>query len=312
MAGVEYTVLKGLNKNFEDEIAKNHVECLEKYKQYKAKNRIFNVKFVKITADKSAYEVDEDGCTLVLKMDECQNYRMAFKIKGLNTEKTFRVSVGSIDEENKKIYLLCDTVSGNLRNYYIRQIDDLMSKNQKVVLHAVVKGVLDRGEASSLTLDIEGVGIPGRMIIQDWSVNRTRSLSEIVKVGDIIPVRLMKKRRLRGSSAIYFECSRREVVEPLEWESVVERYPKGTIVTLTCVSCRPRNFFATIQGLDDLEVLCTYPQDRKDSNGNPISIDVGCDYKGYIARVDEKIHLLVCNILYKVQKRTDGGSNGRK
>ena len=302
---IEYTKLTGLQGSF-DEVASlpnDSTEGIAYYKALMEKKSIFPIKFTKLVRKKNRYELEDRGLNLYLELAECSGYREAYNISGINLDRIFRVSVGSINESTKEVRLLCDSVTRTLRNFYIRQIDAKLDKKEKVVLHANVKKVYESGEGSFLTLDIEGVGIPGRLNIQEWSVHRTRGFAGVVAVGDVIPVELLKKRRVRGSSTVYFECSRKAAVAPIAWENIKERYPVQSIVTLTCVSTRARNFFATIEGLQDIEVLCDYPN-HKDKQGNPISIDVGCRYAGVVVRADEKAQHLVCRIYHKLQQKT--------
>ena len=76
----------------------------------------------------------------------------------------------------------------------------------------------------------------------------------------------------------YFACSRKELVQdPWESQELNEKYHKGDIVRIRCISKRENNWFGQINGLEDIQVFAEYP-----SSKHNFAIVPGMEYMGTI------------------------------
>jgi len=82
----------------------------------------------------------------------------------------------------------------------------------------------------------------------------------------------------------YYSCSRKELVDdPWDSKELHEKYHKGDIVKIKCLSKRDNFWYGEINGLPDIQVLAEYPSHKHD-----FSIVPGFSYLGTLYHVDIK------------------------
>ena len=95
--------------------------------------------------------------------------------------------------------------------------------------------------------------------------------------GDIVDV-VVLERVERKNGMYYYSCSRKELVQdPWEDQTLGEKYHKGDIVKIRCLSKRENNWFGEINGLSDIQVFAEYPSQKHD-----FAIVPGMEYLGTI------------------------------
>ena len=140
-------------------------------------------------------------------------------------------------------------------------------------------------------LDLCGVGIPAFVYIGNWKKTYTESLRGKAAYGDIIDVKVLERVE-RKNGMYYYSCSRKELVQdPWESQELSEKYHKGDIVKIRCISKRENNWFGEINGLDDIQVFVEYPSER-----HHFAIIPGMEYMGTIYYINQEEHSLKARV----------------
>ena len=149
-----------------------------------------------------------------------------------------------------------------------------------------------------LQLNIGGVGLKGNLFKDDWSTCYTSDIRSFAKVGDVIDIEvtdvLAPKNYSIGNDItpstkkVIFRCSRKNTISYNPWEGIEAKYPVGTTVTITCVHKDASKFFAKVDGLDELNALCVYPDNEN------FYIREGGRYQAFVKKVieAEKVFIL--------------------
>ena len=79
--------------------------------------------------------------------------------------------------------------------------------------------------------------------------------------------------------------------DPWEDKTLGEKYHKGDIVKIRCLSKRENNWFGEINGLSDIQVFAEYPSQKHD-----FAIVPGMEYLGTIYYINPEEHSLKARV----------------
>jgi small subunit ribosomal protein S1 len=117
-----------------------------------------------------------------------------------------------------------------------KKADTLAQIEEGVIMEGVVKNITDYGAFIDLG------GIDGLLHIIDMSWGRIQSPGDIIKVGDTIQVKVLKFDREKERISLGYKQ-----LMPDPWQSVAERYPKGSRVHGKVVSLTDYGAFIEIE-----------------------------------------------------------------
>lgn len=255
---------------------------MKKYEQAYRSGEYMMLSFAKadsVTGDLSL--IDED-ITVIMPADQISGKPYDLKFRAQKLDDIYCVRIMSIDNANRIVYVSHQEARLEKRP----EIEAVLERNVKENTPVAVKGKVLKiqtrnvnGEQvdSGVWLDLCGVGIPGFVYIGNWKKTFTENLRGKVFYGDIVDV-LVTDRVERKNGVYYFACSRKELVQdPWESQELNEKYHKGDIVRIRCISKRENNWFGQINGLEDIQVFAEYP-----SSKHNFAIVPGMEYMGTI------------------------------
>lgn len=300
---MELTKVKGLDIeaflhqgiDSDGEKQRDEIEYFEKAKQ---EGRIIQVSFP-CRLGNMLY-ADRNGVRVMLPADDASENG---RVRRVYIGTPYSVIVTGVDREKNEVTVSVNEIRKTARNRVEDAIDEALEKGEKFVANARVVSIYNGKDfGSRLGIDIAGVGVVGYVPLSEWSHSFTRSFRNVVKVGDIIQVVVLKIGRVGETKA--YECSRRAAIDDDIWEGIEDRYPKGSNIAVTCTERRDHNWFGTVQGLKDIEIYCEYPNPGEtDRRGNKIEIAVGHVYNCYIYRVDGSKKLLKARPVYEIREQ---------
>lgn len=236
---------------------------------------------------------------LYLRADDANKREEYIRLRSKMMNRTHYVIVKEIEGNN--IYLSVKLAKQIMQERVYKAIIEGIRSGKPVELQGYIIDVVKEpdGKVHRLVVNIAGVALRGYIFPQEWSTCYCSNLAIAAarvggdpikfKVYDILSKK-EKKYIERGDdvenkSKIIFACSRKQSIDYDPWENINGRYPKGSIVNLTCLELRKENFFAAIDGLQEVEVLCVYPENFK--------VEVGKRYQGFVKSVDESKKLIL-------------------
>lgn len=237
--------------------------------------------------DRHTYMAYKNGVTI--KYEESQNEKFGFssaELKKSMLRNTCRLCVESVDRENSVITLKKNPQEAQMRKTLEEGLLKAVAKGEGVEVPAVVVATSPmNGDREVLLVDIAGMGIPGCVRLIEWSTCFTSTFNHVVKVGETINVVVCGVNTWRSGNL--FDCSRRLAMKENPWKDIEKRAPHNSNVRVTCIDMNQKNFFGRIEGIQELNCYCEYP--NKELN---IRIAPGIEYVGYVSRVSEKDELL--------------------
>lgn len=234
-----------------------------------------------ITGDLSL--VDED-ITVIMPADQISGKPYDLKYRAQKLEQVYCVKVVGIDAANKLVHVSHHAARLEMRPKIEEELNKCLSAKTKTpilvkgkVLKIQTKMVDGVSTDIGVWLDLCGVGIPAYIYVGDWKKTYTESLRGKAKYGDIVDVIVMERVE-RNKGMYYYSCSRKELVQD-PWENLKlnEKYHKGDIVKIRCISKKENHWFGEINGLEDIQVFAEYP-----SSKHNFSIVPGMEYMGTI------------------------------
>lgn len=164
---------------------------------------------------------------------------------------------------------------------------------ERIIVPASVVSV----NSKNVILDILGYGIPGYVPRILWSFNPKFNIVKNVQPGDIVDVEILSYDRnaVSKNSIPMYRCSRIALKED-PWKNL--KYKENDVVHVKCVDKRDHNWFASIDGLEDIEVYCEYPEAERG-----IHIVLDQEYLCNIYRVNAETHLLKARVFRQVENR---------
>lgn len=274
---------------------------LEEFAQKKKSEVIFNAKFT--AADQNgnmAYFVREGIVTYKILM--LAEDRIGGVVSGdgrrkqrrLSLDKIYPVMVKAIDYEAKTVYISNRMARDYTKEKLVKSILDGIAEKRPIRTKAKIAFIRQGKDGEKFVeLDLAGVGVVGYLFKGDWSTCYTADISFFAKVGDIVEVEVTEvmlprkfnidERASASNHKFIFKCSRKNAIDYNPWEGVSDRYPVGSVVSITCVDKAADKFYAKIDGLDEVNALGFYPDDE-----NKFNIRVGGRYVARIKKVDEE------------------------
>ena len=83
-----------------------------------------------------------------------------------------------------------------------------------------------------------------------------------------------------------YECSRKLALTDDPWKDIEKKVARNTTVKVFCTDTTDKAFFGRIQGIDEVNCYCEYPDDPT------IRIAPGIKYTGYVAKVSEEKQII--------------------
>jgi hypothetical protein len=207
---------------------------------------------------------------------------------------SYPVIVTSVDREKKEIHVSHKEAREMTKEELIDEIDAAIEKKEPLTVIAKVIKIQGKAGSSYAIVDLGGVGITGIIKMKDWSTVFTSDLRLVAKHGDIIKV--VVKNRVLWNGKPGYSCSRGEALEVDPWSGIEEKLQKGTFVNVLCICKRDKNFFGKIEGIDEINAYCEYPDKEKN-----IEIVEGISYQGFVAAVSENNKLLRVKIFNRLK-----------
>lgn len=261
---------------------------LEKFEYYKGKMKnkeIIEIFFSAADPEGNLYIYD-NGIRIQLDNIDIKGtiYEPRYRANALTNK--YAVMVKSVDEEKKEVRVSHNKAKRLTKKELIKEIDDAIKKSEPMTVIAVVKHIKDNNYC---IIDIGGVGIAGKINIGEWTETFTGNYRMATQRGEIIKVVARKKVLFDGK--LTYDCSRKDAIEVSPWAGIEDRLPKDTVVNITCTSKENKKFWGIIEGIDELNVYCEYPDKEKN-----LFIQVGAKYQGYIYAVNEETELLKARV----------------
>lgn len=299
--GVRLSELSEINTEKYLTVPKVRVHTIEHYKELMNDKVIFSQAFTTIDRQGTLYAFVGDGIRLKMTskgIDGFYHNRKTYS-KEEALSKTYNVMVTDVVEEENLVYVSANAAKEKPRTKLRRLLDEGIDSSVYKVVNAKVIGISTSNDPDSrkpkelCLLNIGGLGIMGSMLLADWSTCFTKSFYSVVNPGDIVKVAVVGKRHWTSMEDDVYQCSRKLILNPNPWENIETALHVGDMVRVRCVDKEERNFFGKIEGFDEINAYCYYPEDPD------YVIETGKTYIGKIARVNEKTKDLKVRLLKK-------------
>lgn len=257
---------------------------LKKYEQAYRSGEYLMLGFTRVdslTGDLSL--VDED-ITVIMPADQISGKPYDLRFRAQKLDDVYCVKVIRVDADRKIVYVSHNEARLEKRPEIEKELDKILTAKEKLPI--VVKGKILKIQTKNVNgeivdtgvwLDLCGVGIPAFIYVGNWKKTFTETLRGKASYGDIVDVLVLEKVE-RKNGMYYYSCSRKELVEdPWDSKELNEKYHKGDIVKIRCLSKRDNHWFGEINGLDDIQVFAEYPSQKHD-----FPIVPGMEYMGTI------------------------------
>jgi small subunit ribosomal protein S1 len=156
-----------------------------------------------------------------------------------------------------------------------KKADTLGQIEEGVIMEGVVKNITDYGAFIDLG------GIDGLLHIIDMSWGRIQSPGDIIKVGDTIQVKVLKFDREKERISLGYKQ-----LMPDPWQSVAERYPKGSRVQGKVVSLTDYGAFIEIEpGVEGLVHVTEMTWSKRLKHPSKL-LSIGQDVEAVVLEVD--------------------------
>lgn len=300
---MRYTKVEGIEHDFLGAVItddKIRGKTFDKYRDAMTSDTVINIKFEAIDSMRNEVYVEDNGVRISVDLNSLGlNPESRYLGRTALTRITYSVKVDKIDDLSMSVHCVVVNLKEAAKLSYMAAIEDALRTKKDFCCKAKVTRVDIVGRR--VLIDIAGVGLLGVIEIGDWSKTFISSFTNIVSVNDVIPVVITGKTYAMRMRA--YRCSRKLAIAEDSWAGIEKRYPVGSIVTLRCIKCREKSFFANISGLRDIEVFCEYPAKDTDAQGNLLVIHEGEMYQGIIYKVSEEKKTLKARVLYKIKER---------
>lgn len=266
----------------------------EKYEKLMKNKTKFEYVFTLCSARGTLYSY-ENGVNIrlskVKKSSKKIPYMVNSSMNGIGNK--YQVVVKEINRDENLVYLQVDDTPKPEREQLLNAILKGIETKEYIRVPATIVGFSGRDRETGVSnnslvlLNIANLDIIGEIRLAEWSNTYTKSFRNKVKIGQVVEV-VVKKIHTWGSGDI-FDCSRRMVLEAdgfNPWKDIEHRIPVKTEVRVKCTELEERNFFGSIDGVQELSVYCEYP------DNSDIVIEEGKEYIGYVYRVSEEKKLL--------------------
>jgi len=228
------------------------------------------------------------------------NFR--FEATNLSRKETYRfytVKIIEVDRKNKKVVVSHVAAQEQVRPDVLNVIDKELKEGRAFRAQAIVS-FFTKGNTMAF-LDILGIGIKGVIYAKEWSEGYTKSISSVVKRGDLIDIAITGHSKNSKPEDPQYACSRRLIImESNPWANIEERVPLHSNVIVRCVDKIGRNFLGKIAGEEEVTVFGHYPDRPSATTGESIVIRQGGVYTCYASAVSEKNRVLRVRVIDEI------------
>nr|WP_305182489.1 hypothetical protein [uncultured Schaedlerella sp.] len=262
--------------------------------------------------------VDED-ITVIMPADQINGKPYDLRFRAQKLDDVYCVKVTGIESAGKIVYVSHQAARLEKRPEIEKELQKYLSSKEQTplivkgkVLRIQTKNVKGENVDTGVWLDLCGVGIPAFIYIGNWKKTFTETLRGKAIYGDVVDV-IVLERVERKNGMYYYSCSRKELVQdPWESKELEEKYHKGDIVKIRCLSKRENHWFGEINGLDDIQVFAEYPSQRHD-----FAIVPGMEYMGTIYYINAEERSLKARVfqalsLEQIAREDAGESSGEE
>lgn len=267
----------------EDSLYEKRVEY---YKKCKMRNEVLTIKFSGI--QNGSMFIEDNGLRVVLPKEDLANIHTNFKP---SLRIAFSVVVQDVDEETGIVTVSAANLKKDAKEKYIQTIDNHLANHTTVTVRAKVVYIDE--SRHRVIIDIAGAGVKGFIPVEEWRDAYTYRLMSVAKIGAIINVVILGKGKNKD---LGYRCSRKQALGKSSWEGIEQRFPLKTVVKIKCAYVSKNEWFGHIEGLDEIEAYCPFPDDRA---ATPII--VGQEYLCYVYMVSEKDKQLRCRVVKTIE-----------
>ena len=283
-------------------------QLLNKYQEYLNNGTIFQVIFSRCNREKGDFFKEtghgEEMITLYMPHDE--SITPASKNQNLSKKLLleYNVVVIEVDEEKRIITVSHKIAIRKLKNTLQRRINkelkrsDRDKETEKIIVPAKVV-TIDKSR-NVVIVDLCGYGLPGYVQASQWQHLFTKDVGRFAEIGSVVDVEVLfyAIAPLGKNGINMYACSRKNVIEN-PWKGIEERFKVKDIVRITCVDKTKKHWFGTIDGLNDIQVFCEYPD--ASNRVTDVRITIGQEYEGYIYSVSEEKMLLKARVFREIK-----------
>lgn len=280
-------VLEELDASQYLDAPKVEARTLDDYKKLKEDGTIFRQTFSVINNQNTLYAYTAGGVTLKMTSKHIDGFyhgKHAFnKSEALNKE--YNVTVIDVVEDENLVYVSANVANAEPRAKMCALLNEGIESGEYKVVKARVVGITSNEQQpgrEACLLNIGGLGIIGMIRLGEWSRCYTASFRTILQKEDIIRVAVIGTARWSSSDDPVYVCSRKVLLPENPWENIEEKLRVRSIVRVKCVDCHRDHFFGKIEGFEEINAYCFYPEDPE------CTIEVGKTYVGVIAKCNEK------------------------
>lgn len=263
-----------------------NVDSLDDYKKAFEDKISMELIFDRAEAD-GTLKLTQNGVDIVYRGEDALKdipyFSIYFKDRFIGTP--FVVSIASIDEDNKIVYVKSSRVKKGSTKYSI--IGDLVkdvNKGQK----PVVAGKVIRVDKGQVLIDILGSNILGICHTNDWAKFHVRYPREIIKEGEIDEFRVEEVLPKQKGKDTAFRLSHTEFTDD-PWLSVPKEMVVGANILVKCID-KPNGksyWWGSSQYVKNIEIMGDYTN----KIGRVEGIMVGVVYKCNIVDVNPEKHI---------------------
>lgn len=285
-----------VNANNHRPVAKTDVGHIKKYVTAFEQGSYLMMEFEKVDSVTGDLSIVDDDITVIMPADQISGRPYDLRYRAQKLDDVYCVKVTAIDNIKKIVYVSHQEARMEKRPEIEEAIQKYLNSNTPVIVKGKVLKIQTRmvdgmPVDTGVWLDLCGVGIPAFVYIGNWKKTYTESLRGKASYGDVIDVKVLERVE-RKNGMYYFSCSRKELVQdPWENQELAEKYHKGDIVKIRCISKRENNWFGEINGLDDIQVFVEYPSER-----HHFAIIPGMEYMGTIYYINQEEHSLKARV----------------
>lgn len=257
---------------------------LKKYQNAYQSGEYLMLSFARADSVTGDLSLVDDDITVIMPSDQISGKPYDLRFRAQKLDDVYCVKVTGIDASKKMVYVSHQAARIERRPEIEEQLQNYLAAKDKTpiivkgkVLKIQTKNVKGEIVDTGVWLDLCGVGIPAFIYVGNWKRTFTETLRGKASYGDIVDV-VVLERVERKNGMYYYSCSRKELVQdPWEDQTLGEKYHKGDIVKIRCLSKRENNWFGEINGLSDIQVFAEYPSQKHD-----FAIVPGMEYLGTI------------------------------
>lgn len=285
-----------VNANNHRPMAKADAGHMKKYISAYEQGSYLMMEFEKVDSVTGDLSLVDDDITVIMTSDQISGRPYDLRYRAQKLDDVYCVKVTAVDSAKKIVYVSHQEARMEKRPEIEEAIQKHLESNTPVIVKGKVLKIQTRmvdgiPVDTGVWLDLCGVGIPAFVYIGNWKKTYTESLRGKAAYGDVIDVKVLERVE-RKNGMYYFSCSRKELVQdPWENQELAEKYHKGDIVKIRCISKRENNWFGEINGLEDIQVFVEYPSER-----HHFAIIPGMEYMGTIYYINQEEHSLKARV----------------